>query len=75
MAKQEITKVPYIIKEVSVSTKISYACKDNLWNTFEYGLTAQVTEDADMEKINQELWDKALCEVENKIEEATKLYR
>ena len=72
MAKKELQ--PYTIKEASYSCKISYACKDNLWNTFEHSLTVEIKDDAVMEDINKVMWEKVLCEVENKIEEATKLY-
>ena len=72
MAKKELQ--PYTIKEASYSYKISYACKDNLWNTFEHSLTVEIKDDAVMEDINKVMWEKVLCEVENKIEEATKLY-
>ena len=73
MSKQQ--PQPFNIVEASYSAKISYACKDNLWNTFEHSLKIQVKDDQCMEDINNIMWDKVLCEVENKIEEATKLYK
>ena len=62
------------ITQVHCSTKISVALRDNLWNTFEYGVTAEVSDDSNMEEINAQLWEKCLVEVENKMEEAKELF-
>lgn len=66
---------PYTIKQASYSMKLSYALNENLWNSFEHSLTVDIKDDSQIEKINEEIWDKVITEVENKIEESQKLYR
>lgn len=65
----------YTIKQATYSMKLSYAMNENLWNSFEHSLTVDIKDDSQMEKINEEIWDKVITEVENKIEESQKLYR
>lgn len=65
----------YEIKQATYSMKLSYAMNENLWNAFEHSLTVQIKDDSQMEKINEEIWEKVITEVENKIEESQKLYR
>lgn len=65
----------YEIKSATYSMKLSYAMSENLWNSFEHSLTVQIKDDTDMDKINEELWEKVITEVENKIEESQKLYK
>lgn len=66
---------PYTVKQASYSMKLSYALNENLWNSFEHSLTVDIKDDSQIEKINEEIWDKVITEVENKIEESQKLYR
>ncbi len=65
----------YEIKQATYSMKLSYAMNENLWNAFEYAVTIDIKKDTDMNKINEEMWEKVITEVENKIEESQKLYR
>ena len=64
----------FTIKEASYSFKLSVALKDNLWNTFEHSLKVDIKPGADMNKVNEEVWNKVITQVENKIEESQKLY-
>ena len=66
---------PYTIKQASYSMKLSYALNENLWNSFEHSLTVDIKDDSQIKEINEEIWDKVITEVENKIEESQKLYR
>lgn len=66
---------PYEIKKATYSMKLSYALNENLWNSFEYGQTVDIKDDTQIDKINEEIWEKVITEVENKIEESQKLYR
>ena len=66
---------PYEIKHATYSMKLSYSINENLWNSFEHSLTVDIKDDSQMEKINEEIWEKVISEVENKIEESQKLYR
>ena len=66
---------PYTIKEATYSMKLSYAMNDNLWNAFEHSLTVEIKDDSNMKQINEDIWEKVITEVENKIEESQKLYR
>lgn len=65
----------YEIKEATYSMKLSFAMNENLWNAFEHSLTVQINDDSEMEAINEDVWNKVITEVENKIEESQKLYR
>lgn len=65
----------YDIKEATYSMKLSFAMNENLWNAFEHSLTVQIKDDSQMDKINEEVWEKVITQVENKIEESQKLYR
>ena len=65
----------YTIKEATYSFKLSYAMNNNLWNAFEHSLTVQINDDSQMDAINEEVWDKVITQVENKIEESQKLYQ
>ena len=65
----------YTITEATYSMKLSYAINDSLWNAFEHSLTVQIKDDSNIEKINEEIWEKVITEVENKIEESQRLYK
>lgn len=65
----------YEITNATYSMKLSYAINENLWNSFEHSLTVQIKEGADINKVNEEIWEKVISEVENKIEESQKLYK
>ena len=65
----------YEITNATYSMKLSYAINENLWNSFEHSLTVQIKEGADINKVNEEVWEKVISEVENKIEESQKLYK
>ena len=65
----------YDITNATYSMKLSYAINENLWNSFEHSLSVQIKEGADMDKVNEELWEKVITQVENKIEESQKLYK
>lgn len=65
----------YEIKQATYSMKLSFAMNENLWNAFEYSQTVDIKDDSQMDKINEEIWEKVITEVENKIEESQKLYR
>lgn len=65
----------YEITNATYGMKLSYAINDGLWNSFEHTLTVNIKPDADMEKVNEEIWEKVITEVENKIEESQKLYK
>ena len=70
-----MSKDTYTIKEATYSFKLSYAMNNNLWNVFEHSLTVQINDDSQMDAINEEVWDKVITQVENKIEESQKLYQ
>lgn len=72
---KQVENKDYEITNATYSMKLSYAISENLWNSFEHSLTIQVKKDADMEKVNAELWEKVIKEVEDKIEESQKLYK
>ena len=65
----------YEIKTVNCSVKISCELQDGLWNTFEYGLQVEVKNTENMKKVNDELWDKCLVEVEDQIQQSQALYK
>lgn len=65
----------YTITNATYSMKLSYAINDNLWNSFEHSLTVQIKDDSNIEKINEQVWEKVITEVENKIEESQRLYK
>lgn len=65
----------YEITNATYSMKLSYAISDNLWNAFEHSISVNIKDDTNIEKINEECWEKVITEVENKIEESQKLYR
>lgn len=65
----------YEITNATYSMKLSYAINENLWNSFEHSLSVNVKPGADINKINEEIWEKVISEVENKIEESQKLYK
>ena len=65
----------YEITNATYSMKLSYAISDNLWNAFEHSISVNIKNDTNIEKINEECWEKVITEVENKIEESQKLYR
>lgn len=73
MSKKE--EKSYEIKEATYSMKLSYAMNNNLWNAFEYGLTVDIKDDSKINEIDEEIWEKVITQVENKIEESQKLYR
>ncbi len=75
MSKLDMQKKDYEITNATYSMKLSYAINDNLWNSFEHSLSIKIKEGADMEKINTEVWEKVITEVENKIEESQRLYK
>lgn len=75
MPKANLKEKPYNITNATYSMKLSYSIRDNLWNSFEHSLTVAIKDDSCMEKINEEMWEKVITEVENKIEESRKLYR
>ena len=43
------------ITNATYSMKLSYAMNENLWNSFEHSLTVQIEDDANLEKINEEI--------------------
>ena len=65
----------YEITNATYSMKLSYAISENLWNSFEHSLSVKIKKGADMNKVNTEVWEKVISEVENKIEESQKLYK
>lgn len=65
----------YEITNATYSMKLSYAINENLWNSFEHSLSVNLKPGADINKINEEIWEKVISEVENKIEESQKLYK
>lgn len=65
----------YEVTNATYGMKLSYAINDNLWNSFEHTLTVKIKPDADLQKVNEEVWEKVITEVENKIEESQKLYK
>ena len=67
-SQYEITNATYFMK-------LSYAINENLWNSFEHSLSINVKPGADINKVNEEVWEKVISEVENKIEESQKLYK
>lgn len=75
MSKFDKQEKDYEITNATYSMKLSYAINDNLWNSFEHSLSVKIKEGADMEKVNTELWEKVISEVENKIEESQRLYK
>lgn len=72
---QNTENKPYKITNATYSMKLSYAMNENLWNSFEHSLSIQIEDDKEIDKINEELWNKVIAEVENKIEESEKLYK
>lgn len=65
----------YDIVNATYSMKLSYAISDNLWNSFEHSISVNIKNDKNMDKINEECWEKVIKEVEDKIEESQKLYK
>ena len=65
----------YEITNATYSMKLSYAINENLWNSFEHSFSINVKPGADINKVNEEIWEKVISEVENKIEESQKLYK
>lgn len=65
----------YEITNATYSMKLSYAINENLWNSFEHSLTVQIKSNANIDKVNELMWEKVISEVENKIEESQKLYK
>lgn len=65
----------YDIVNATYSMKLSYAISDNLWNSFEHSISINIKNDKNMDKINEECWEKVIKEVEDKIEESQKLYK
>jgi hypothetical protein len=66
---------PYDITNATYSMKLSYCINDNLWNSFEHSLSVAIKDDSNIDKINEELWEKVIKEVEDKIDESQKLYK
>lgn len=75
MSKLNKEEKDYEITNATYSMKLSYAISDNLWNSFEHSLSVKIKEGADINKVNAEVWEKVISEVENKIEESQKLYK
>lgn len=75
MSKLNKQEKDYEITNATYSMKLSYAINDNLWNSFEHSLSVKIKESADMDKVNAEVWERVISEVENKIEESQKLYK
>ena len=72
----KLNKEPeYEITNATYSMKLGYAISGQLWNSFEHSLSVNLKPGADINKINEEMWERVILEVENKIEESQKLYK
>ena len=62
------------VKEISVSSSMSKEVK-KMWFKFSCDLTAELTEDEDVNEALQKLWDKANNEVDSQMQDIVDTYK